>query len=197
MTRAVITHGPRRDATVAMPDVDMTTDLAGVELPSPVLTASGCAAAGRELDQFFDITALGAVVTKSIMLNPRSGRPTPRMAETPSGMLNSIGLQGPGIDAFVEKDLAWLSERGARAMVSIAGGSVEEYTDGIGEDIPLIVRSCVQMLTRFGLHHQGVFRVSGSQLEINSFREAFERGEFFLILIFLKKNLFRRRPARR
>lgn len=128
MTRAVITHGPRRDATVAMPDVDMTTDLAGVELPSPVLTASGCAAAGRELDQFFDITELGAVVTKSIMLNPRSGRPTPRMAETPSGMLNSIGLQGPGIDAFVEKDLAWLSERGARAMVSIAGGSVEEYT---------------------------------------------------------------------
>ncbi len=128
MTRAVITHGPRRDATVAMPDVDMTTDLAGVELPSPVLTASGCAAAGRELDQFFDITALGAVVTKSIMLNPRSGRPTPRMAETPSGMLNSIGLQGPGIDAFVAKDLAWLSERGARAMVSIAGGSVEEYT---------------------------------------------------------------------
>ncbi|HSN06091.1 MAG TPA: dihydroorotate dehydrogenase, partial [Candidatus Angelobacter sp.] len=76
----------------------MTTWLAGLELPSPVLTASGCAAAGRELDQFFDITTIGAIVTKSIMLNPRSGRPTPRMAETPSGMLNSIGLQGPGID---------------------------------------------------------------------------------------------------
>jgi hypothetical protein len=94
MTRAVITHGPRRDDVVAEPDVDMTTWLAGLELPSPVLTASGCAAAGRELDQFFDITSIGAVVTKSIMLNPRSGRPTPRMAETPSGMLNSIGLQG-------------------------------------------------------------------------------------------------------
>ena len=128
MTRAVITHGPRSDERDAVPQIDMSTWLAGLELPSPVLTASGCAAAGRELDQFFDITEIGAVVTKSIMLNPRSGRPTPRMAETPSGMLNSIGLQGPGIDAFLEKDLEWLRHRGARAVVSIAGGSVDEYT---------------------------------------------------------------------
>jgi dihydroorotate dehydrogenase (NAD+) catalytic subunit len=128
MTRAVITHGPRPDQKAAVPHVDMTTWLAGLELPSPVLTASGCAAAGRELDQFFDITEIGAVVTKSIMLNPRSGRPTPRMAETPSGMLNSIGLQGPGIESFLEKDLEWLRARGARAIVSIAGGSVDEYT---------------------------------------------------------------------
>ena len=128
MTRAVITHGPRPDKATDLPDIDMRTWLAGLELPSPVLTASGCAAAGRELDQFFDITTIGAVVTKSIMLNPRSGRPTPRMAETPSGMLNSIGLQGPGIDAFLEKDLEWLRARGARAVVSIAGGSVDEYT---------------------------------------------------------------------
>ncbi len=128
MTRAVITHGPRRDAAAVVPDIDMTTWLASLELPSPVLTASGCAAAGRELDQFFDVTAIGAIVTKSIMLNPRSGRATPRMAETPSGMLNSIGLQGPGIDAFLDKDLEWLRARGARAVVSIAGGSVDEYT---------------------------------------------------------------------
>jgi dihydroorotate dehydrogenase (NAD+) catalytic subunit len=109
--------------------IDMRTDLAGVELPNPVLTASGCAAAGRELQQFFDVDRLGAVVTKSIMLEPRSGRPTPRMAETPSGMLNSIGLQGPGIDAFLAEDLPWLVEHGARAAVSIAGGSVEEYAE--------------------------------------------------------------------
>ena len=106
---------------------DMSTDLAWLTLPNPVLTASGCAAAGRELDQFFDVTRLGAVVTKSIMLSPRSGRPTPRMAETPSGMLNSIGLQGPGIDHFISHDLAWLAQRGARTVVSIAGGRVEEY----------------------------------------------------------------------
>jgi len=128
MTRAVITHSPRESHELARPDVDMSTSLARLELPSPVLTASGCAAAGRELDQFFDITTIGAVVTKSIMMNPRSGRPTPRMAETPSGMLNSIGLQGPGIDSFLDNDLEWLRQRGARAVVSIAGGSVDEYT---------------------------------------------------------------------
>jgi dihydroorotate dehydrogenase (NAD+) catalytic subunit len=107
--------------------VDMRTAVASVTLPNPVLTASGCAAAGRELDQFFDVSALGAVVTKSIMVGPRSGRQTPRMAETPSGMLNSIGLQGPGIDAFVAQDLAWLAEREARVVVSIAGGHTDEY----------------------------------------------------------------------
>jgi dihydroorotate dehydrogenase (NAD+) catalytic subunit len=107
--------------------VDMSTRLAGVEFPNPVFTASGCAAAGQELNAFFDVASIGGVVTKSIMLAPRSGRATPRMAETPSGMVNSIGLQGPGIDAFLERDLAWLEAQGARAVVSIAGGSVEEY----------------------------------------------------------------------
>ncbi|TAM86328.1 MAG: dihydroorotate dehydrogenase [Jatrophihabitans sp.] len=106
---------------------DLSTDLGTLTLPNPVLTASGCAAAGRELNQFFDVTQLGAVVTKSIMLRPRSGRATPRMAETPSGMLNSIGLQGPGIDAFLEHDLAWLARAGARTVVSIAGGHTDEY----------------------------------------------------------------------
>jgi len=117
----------RRHEAHSLPPVDMATSLAGVRFPNPVFTASGCAAAGQELDQFFDITSIGGVVTKSIMMDPRSGRPTPRMAETPSGMLNSIGLQGPGIDAFLEKDLAWLASRKARAVVSIAGGTVEEY----------------------------------------------------------------------
>jgi dihydroorotate dehydrogenase (NAD+) catalytic subunit len=107
--------------------VDLSTRLAGVYFPNPVFTASGCAAAGQELGQFFDVTRLGAMVTKSIMLEPRSGRATPRMAETPSGMLNSIGLQGPGIDAFLTKDLPWLADRGARTIVSIAGSTVEEY----------------------------------------------------------------------
>ena len=106
---------------------DMRTTLGSFALPNPVLTASGCAASGRELNQFFEVSALGAVVTKSIMLRPRSGRPTPRMAETPSGMLNSIGLQGPGIDAFLEHDLPWLYAHGARAVVSIAGGHTDEY----------------------------------------------------------------------
>lgn len=120
-----VRSGSARPSVLA--EVDMSTSLGRFELPNPVLTASGCAAAGQELAQFFDVAQLGAVVTKSIMLKPRSGRATPRMAETPSGMLNSIGLQGPGIDAFLEKDLPWLLDRGARAVVSIAGGSVEEF----------------------------------------------------------------------
>jgi dihydroorotate dehydrogenase (NAD+) catalytic subunit len=118
----------RADLTAA-PEVDMSVDLSGAVLPSPMMTASGCAANGRELHRFFDITELGAFVTKSVMMQPRSGRGTPRMAETPSGMLNSIGLQGPGIEAFVDNDLAWLKEAGARALVSIAGNTSAEFAD--------------------------------------------------------------------
>jgi dihydroorotate dehydrogenase (NAD+) catalytic subunit len=114
---------------VAAADVDLSTVLADTTVPNPVMTASGCAASGRELAQFFDVASLGAVVTKSIMLDPRSGRPTPRMAETASGMLNSIGLQGPGIDAFLARDLPWLLQRGARPVVSIAGSTLAEYAE--------------------------------------------------------------------
>ena len=107
--------------------VDLTTSLGSLELVGPTATASGCAAAGKELSQFGDLTKLGAVVTKSIMKDARSGRPTPRMAETPSGMLNSIGLQGPGIESFIEHDLAWLRDNGVTTMVSIAGNNVDEF----------------------------------------------------------------------
>ena len=110
-------------------DIDLSTVLADAHLDNPVMTASGCAASGRELDQFFDVADLGAVVTKSIMRDPRSGRPTPRMAETAAGMLNSIGLQGPGIDAFLATDLPWLLQHDARPIVSIAGGTLGEYAE--------------------------------------------------------------------
>ena len=109
--------------------VDMTVSLSGSVLPNPLMTASGCAANGKELHRFFDVSDLGAFVTKSVLAEPRSGRGTPRMAETPSGMLNSIGLQGPGIRAFVDNDLAWLKSVGARVLVSIAGGSSGEFAD--------------------------------------------------------------------
>jgi dihydroorotate dehydrogenase (NAD+) catalytic subunit len=130
MSELTLRHAGEGDE---VPEIDMSTTLAGVRFPNPVFTASGCAAAGQELDQFFDVSLLGGVVTKSIMLAPRSGRATPRMAETPSGMLNSIGLQGPGIDAFLDKDLAWLAQRKARAVVSIAGGSVDDYAKLAGK----------------------------------------------------------------
>ena len=107
---------------------DFSTSLAGASFPSPLFTASGCASSGRELSQFFDLSEIGAVVTKSVMNKPRHGRATPRMAETPSGMLNSIGLQGPGIDFFLANDVPWLLERGARVIVSIAGETIDEYS---------------------------------------------------------------------
>jgi dihydroorotate dehydrogenase (NAD+) catalytic subunit len=112
---------------MAMP-VDMSTTLGNAWFPSPVFTASGCASSGKELAQFFPLKDIGAVVTKSVMTKPRHGRPTPRMAETPSGMLNSIGLQGPGIDAFLANDVPWLLEQKARIIVSIAGETIEEYS---------------------------------------------------------------------
>ena len=105
----------------------MSTTLGSAWFPSPIFTASGCASSGKELAQFFALRDIGAVVTKSVMTKPRHGRPTPRMAETPSGMLNSIGLQGPGIDSFLANDVPWLLEQKARVIVSIAGETIEEY----------------------------------------------------------------------
>jgi dihydroorotate dehydrogenase (NAD+) catalytic subunit len=109
--------------------VDMRARLGHVELPNPVLAAAGCAGAGREMAQFMDVARIGALTTKSIMAEPFTGNPAPRLAETPSGLLNSIGLQGPGIDAFLQRDLPWLLSRGARVVVSIAGRSVREYAE--------------------------------------------------------------------
>lgn len=110
-----------------MSAIDFSTTLGNAWFASPVFTASGCAGSGRELAQFFPLQDIGAVVTKSIMSRARHGRPTPRMAETPSGMLNSIGLQGPGIDAFIANDIPFLIQQRARIIVSIAGETIEEY----------------------------------------------------------------------
>ncbi len=110
-----------------MSALDFSTKIGSKRFSNPIFTASGCASSGQELSQFFPLSSLGAVVTKSIMTKPRTGRATPRMAVTPSGMLNSIGLQGPGIDTFLEKDIPWLIEQQAKIIVSIAGETVDEY----------------------------------------------------------------------
>jgi dihydroorotate dehydrogenase (NAD+) catalytic subunit len=110
-----------------MSDFDFSTTLGNALFNTPIFTASGCASSGKELAQFFPLRDIGAVVTKSIMNKPRYGRPTPRMAETPSGMLNSIGLQGPGIEAFLANDIPWLVEQNSRIIISIAGETIEEY----------------------------------------------------------------------
>jgi dihydroorotate dehydrogenase (NAD+) catalytic subunit len=106
---------------------DLRIRVGHLDLPSPVLTAAGCAGTGRELAQFTDVARLGGVTTKSVTLEPRAGNPAPRLAETPSGLLSSVGLQGPGLDGFLQRDLPWLLSRGARAFVSVAGHSAREY----------------------------------------------------------------------
>lgn len=110
-------------------DVDLSVSLGRVSFANPITTASGCFASGAEMDRFFDVADLGAVLVKSVTLEPRQGLPTPRMHETPSGMLNAIGLQNPGIDAWLARDLPFLAQRGAPVILSIAGETVDEFAE--------------------------------------------------------------------
>ncbi len=120
--------GPwRDDQAPSHEDVDLSVTLGTTRFANPVTTASGCFASGAEMDRFFDIADLGAVLVKSVTLEPRQGLPTPRMHETPSGMLNAIGLQNPGIESWLARDLPFLLDRGATPIISIAGKTVEEF----------------------------------------------------------------------
>lgn len=107
--------------------VDMRVRIGALELRNPVMTASGTFGSGREYADFFDLSRLGAVVTKGVSLEPWAGNDSPRIAETPSGMLNSIGLQNPGVEAFCAGDLAWLATQDVPVVVNLVGHSVAEY----------------------------------------------------------------------
>ncbi|MEV4613734.1 dihydroorotate dehydrogenase [Kitasatospora sp. NPDC049258] len=110
-------------------DVDLTVPFGPLTLPNPLTTAAGCAGYGRELAKFVPLDALGSVTTRTVMSCPRAGSAVPRLAETPSGMLNAVGLPGVGIDAFVRDELPRLAELGARVLVSIAGERLEEFAE--------------------------------------------------------------------
>ena len=114
----------RRDANGAP---DLSVRLGGLELSNPVLVASGTFGAGREAAAFLDLSAPGGIIVKSMTLVPWKGKPTPRMCETPSGMLNAIGIQNKGVDHFVSEDLPWLLKRKATVVASIAGNTVDEF----------------------------------------------------------------------
>lgn len=109
--------------------VDLGTELAGIRLPNPVLTAAGCAGTGRELEPFLDLAGLGGFVTRSVTLDPCAGTPMPRLVETPSGVLTGAGLQNPGLQGFLATELPWLAQRRVRVMVSIAGSTLGEYAE--------------------------------------------------------------------
>ena len=106
---------------------DMRVTLCGVELKNPVITASGTFGYGMEYNEFYPISRLGGVSCKGTTLAERQGNPSPRIAETPSGMLNSVGLQNPGVEAFVSIYLPWLKSQGTAAIANIAGNSIEDY----------------------------------------------------------------------
>jgi dihydroorotate dehydrogenase (NAD+) catalytic subunit len=114
-------------------DVDMSCRLGSIQLRNPVMTASGTAGHGAEFDAYFPLSELGAVVVKSLCAGPWPGNPPPRVLETPSGMLNSVGLQGPGVDAWVRDDLPGLQASGARVVVSIWGRRVEEFAEAAAQ----------------------------------------------------------------
>ena len=119
---------------VAVPretDVKLSVNLGGLAMANPVTTASGTFAAGKEYADFVDVAMLGAVTTKGVSLNGWEGNASPRIAETPSGMLNSIGLQNPGVQHLKDHELPWLRSVGARVIVNVSGHSFAEYAQVI------------------------------------------------------------------
>ena len=106
---------------------DLTVNIAGVEFKNPVITASGTFGFGREYSEFYPLKEIGGLSCKGITLKPRMGNPPPRIAETPSGILNAVGLQNPGVDHFIERDLPWLKEQETVVIANIAGNTPEEY----------------------------------------------------------------------
>lgn len=119
--------------------VNLTVNLGGLTMKNPVTTASGTFAAGTEYSDFVDVSALGAVTTKGVSLNGWEGNASPRIAEVPSGMLNSIGLQNPGVAHLKSEELPWLREQGATTIVNVSGHSFDEYVQVIEalEDAPV------------------------------------------------------------
>ena len=107
--------------------MSLEVNFAGITFKNPVTTASGTFGSGMEYSEFVDLEKLGAVTTKGVANVPWAGNPTPRIAETKSGMLNAIGLQNPGIETFIQRDLAFLHEKNARIIVNVCGHSEEEY----------------------------------------------------------------------
>lgn len=106
---------------------DLSVRVAGVDFANPLIAASGTFGFGREYGEFYPLSALGGISCKGITLKRRDGNPPPRIAETPSGILNAVGLQNPGVDAFISDDLPWLKQQNTVIIANIAGNTVEEY----------------------------------------------------------------------
>ena len=109
--------------------MNLSVDIAGVTMKNPVTTGSGTFGSGEEFSEFVDLSKLGAVTTKGVANVPWPGNPVPRVAEVYGGMLNAIGLQNPGIDVFVERDIPYLKKAGATIIVNVCGKSEKDYLE--------------------------------------------------------------------
>lgn len=117
--------------------VDMTTSVGSVDLPNPIMTASGTAGHGAELSAYFDLANLGALVVKSLSVMEWPGNPSPRVVQLPGAMMNSVGLQGPGVQGWIDDELPALRKAGARVVVSIWGRTSEEYAEAAEALLPI------------------------------------------------------------
>ncbi len=117
--------------------VDMATRVGDTVLPSPVMTASGTAGHGAELSKYFDLRSIGALVVKSLSIMPWEGNPGPRVVQLPGAMMNSVGLQGPGVAGWIEDELPGLQRSGARIVASIWGRTVDEYREAAEALVPV------------------------------------------------------------
>lgn len=114
--------------------MSLSVTIAGVTLKNPVITASGCFGFGREYEALYPMSRLGGISLKGLTLEPRLGNPPPRVAETPAGMLNSVGLQNPGVDYFLEKELPEIVNQGTVLIANMAGSDIESYC-GLAEKL--------------------------------------------------------------
>jgi dihydroorotate dehydrogenase (NAD+) catalytic subunit len=110
-----------------MSNVDLSVDLAGMTMKNPIVVASGTFGFGREYGQFYDLSQLGGICVKGLTAQRREGNPPPRIAETPMGILNSVGLQNPGVDAFIAEELPFLRQYDVKIIANISGNTPEEY----------------------------------------------------------------------
>ena len=109
--------------------INLGVEICGVKFKNPIIAASGTYGFGREYNEFYPISILGGISTKGTTLKPRLGNPTPRIAETPSGILNAVGLQNPGVEHFIEYDLPFLKESGTNIIANVAGSTLADYEE--------------------------------------------------------------------
>lgn len=149
-------------------NINLEVNIAGLKLKNPVIAASGCFSFGREYSRFFDLNRLGEIAVKALTRQPKKGNPPPRIAETPSGILNSVGLQNPGVQVFIEKEIPFLRNYDTAIIANVAGDTVEDYeymaetlsnadVDAIELNLscPNVKEGCMA----FGSSAEGVFKV--------------------------------------